>query len=84
MEHKLTVITLSLNYSALTSLHLHSRHPRNSEKRGAFHCSFVRLDENRITGAAGGSAGVDGSCLTAYSLLCKSGPQREPREVVVK
>lgn len=32
MEHKLTVITLSLNYSALTSLHLHSRHPHNSEK----------------------------------------------------
>lgn len=58
MEHKLTVITLSLNYSALTSLHLHSRHPHNSE-RGAFHFSFVHLDENRITGVAGGNAGAD-------------------------
>lgn len=58
MKHKLTVITLSLNYSALTSRHLHSRHPRSSE-RGAFHFSFVRLGENRITGVAGGSAGAD-------------------------
>lgn len=32
MEHKLTVITLSLNYSVLTSVHLHSRHPDNLER----------------------------------------------------
>lgn len=31
MEHKLTVITLALNYSALTSQHLHSRHLRESK-----------------------------------------------------
>jgi len=58
MEHKLTVITLSLNYLALTLLHLHSRHPRSSERSG-LHFSFVRLDENRRTGVAGGSAGAD-------------------------
>lgn len=31
MEHELTVITLALNYSALTSQHLHSRHLRESK-----------------------------------------------------
>lgn len=55
MEHKLTVITLSLNYSALTSLHLHSRQPHKLE-RGVFHFSLVHLDENRLTGVAGGSS----------------------------
>lgn len=58
MEHKPTVITLSLNYSAPTSLHLHSRHPCNTE-RGAFHFGFVHLSKNRITGVAGGGTGMD-------------------------
>lgn len=58
MELKLTVIILSLSYSALTSLHLHSRQLHNL-KRGVFHFSLVHLDENRVTGVAGGSSVPD-------------------------
>lgn len=54
MEHKLTIIILSLNYSALTPLHLHSRQPHNLE-RVVFHFSLVHLDEKRVTGVEQGN-----------------------------
>lgn len=73
MEHKLTVITLSLNYSPLTSLHLHSRHLPSSE-RGVLPLGSAHHSENGVSGAAGGIAGASLSCWKAHSPVCRNSP----------
>lgn len=85
MEHKLTIITLSLNYSPLTSLHLHSRHLPSSE-RGVLPLSSAHHSEHRVAGAAGGNTGAGWSCCRHEALYAETAlsTEHEPREVIVK
>lgn len=81
MEHKLTVITLALNYSALTSQHLHSRHLRESKG--------VRFLQLRTSIAKWGNRRGWGGLILLYcmQLVCKKkalSTELEPREVIVK